>query len=132
MDAILAIDAGTTGLTALVVDATATIIARGYREFPQHFPADGWVEHDLEDIWASTLATVRRALREAGLRGSDVAAIGITNQRETTVLWEKATGKPVANAIVWQSRISAPVCERLKASGIHLPPDMFEGVTEVR
>ena len=93
---VMAIDQGTTGTTVLVLDRRLGLRAKVNQEFRQIFPKPGWVEHDLEDIWSSTLSTVQRALREAGARGSDIAAIGITNQRETTVLWERATGRPVA------------------------------------
>jgi glycerol kinase len=88
------------------------------QEFPQIFPKPGDVEHDPEAIWESQLATAREALKKANVDASQIAAIGVTNQRETTILWEKATGKPVANAIVWQSRVSAPICDRLKADGL--------------
>ena len=87
------------------------------QEFPQIFPGPGHVEHDPEAIWTTQLQTAREALAKAGITAADLAAIGVTNQRETTILWEKATGKPVANAIVWQSRVTAPICDRLKADG---------------
>ena len=93
------------------------VVAVAQREFPQIFPKPGEVEHDPEAIWTSQLETAREALRTAGIAAADVAAIGITNQRETTVLWDRQTGKPVAPAIVWQSRVSAPICDRLKADG---------------
>jgi len=115
---VLAIDQGTTGTTVLILDRRLAVRAKVNQEFRQIFPKPGWVEHDLEDNWGSTLATVQRALREAGLRGADIAAIGITNQRETTVLWERATGRPIANAIVWQDRRTAPMCDELRAAGL--------------
>ena len=99
---ILSVDAGTTGVTALIVDKDGQIISRGYSEFPQHFPQEGWVEHDPMEILSTQLGVAAEALTKQGLRVSDVAAIGITNQRETTVVWNRATGQPVHNAIVWQ------------------------------
>ena len=87
------------------------------QEFPQHFPASGWVEHEPEDIWTSTVATCREALKKAGLAAKDIAAIGITNQRETTVVWDRATGQAVHRAIVWQDRRTADICAKLKAEG---------------
>src|SRR3954464_14154040 len=114
---ILALVQGTTSSRSIVFGRDGRALASAQQEFPQILPSPGHVEHDPEAIWHSQLATAKKALTEAKLAAKDIAAIGITNQRETTVLWEKATGKPVANAIVWQSRISAPVCERLKAAG---------------
>ncbi len=115
---VLALDQGTTSSRAIVFRRSSRPAATVQREFPQIFPSPGHVEHDPETIWATQLATARAALRAAGTPARDVAAIGITNQRETIVLWEKATGHPVANAIVWQSRISSPICDRLKADGL--------------
>jgi glycerol kinase len=114
---VLAIDQGTTGTTVLVLDRRLAVRAKVNQEFRQIFPRPGWVEHDLEDIWGSTLATVQRALREAGLRGADVAAIGITNQRETAGLWDRRSGRPLHHAIVWQDRRTTEDCARLKAEG---------------
>jgi glycerol kinase len=114
---VLAIDQGTTGTTVLVLDKRLSVRAKVNQEFRQIFPKPGWVEHDLDDIWGSTTSTVQRALREAGLRGGDVAAIGITNQRETTGLWDRRTGKPLHHAIVWQDRRTTEACARLKAAG---------------
>jgi glycerol kinase len=114
---VLAIDQGTTGTTVLVLDKRLAVRARVNQEFRQIFPKPGWVEHELDDIWGSTVGTVQRALREAGLRGGDIAAIGITNQRETTALWERRTGRPVHHAIVWQDRRTTEACARLKAEG---------------
>lgn len=115
---ILAIDQGTTGSTALVVDADkggmARTIGRATAEFPQHFPHPGWVSHDAREIWASVETSVREALKGAGIDGTEIAALGITNQRETTLLWERATRKPIDLAIVWQCRRTAAVCEALK------------------
>jgi glycerol kinase len=114
---VLSIDQGTTGTTVLVLDRRLGLRAKVNQEFRQIFPRPGWVEHDLEDIWRSTLATVHKALRKAGLRGGDVAAIGITNQRETTGLWSRRTGKPLHHAIVWQDRRTTDACAALKAAG---------------
>lgn len=114
---LLAIDQGTTGSTALVVDLSGRTLGRATVEFAQHFPKPGWVEHDPTEIWASVEACVTAALAAAGLQGKDLSAIGITNQRETTVLWEKATGKAIANAIVWQCRRTADQCDALRNAG---------------
>jgi glycerol kinase len=115
---VLALDQGTTGSTALVVDDQGEVRARGYRELPQYFPRPGWVEHDPEEIWQTQLAAAEAALDAAGVGFREVAAIGIANQRETTLLWERATGRPVHRAIVWQCRRSAPLCERMRADGL--------------
>ncbi len=115
---ILAIDQGTTSTRSMVFDRDMRVIGVGQREFPQHFPASGWVEHDAEDIWKSVLETIRLALADAGIAASDIAAIGITNQRETTVLWDRETGQAVHRAIVWQDRRAAPVCDDLKRRGL--------------
>lgn len=114
---ILAIDQGTTSSRAIVFRADISIAAIAQQEFPQHFPASGWVEHEPEDIWTSTVATCRQAMKKAGVTPKDIAAIGITNQRETTVVWDRATGKAVHRAIVWQDRRTADICARLKAEG---------------
>ena len=114
---VLALDQGTTSSRAIVFGRDGRAVASAQQEFPQIFPSPGHVEHDPEAIWSSQLAVAREALRKAGASAADVAAIGITNQRETTVLWDRQTGKPVANAIVWQSRITAPICEALKKAG---------------
>ncbi|MHB1243216.1 MAG: FGGY family carbohydrate kinase [Gaiellaceae bacterium] len=111
----LAIDQGTTGTTCLVVDDELRPRGRGYRELPQHYPRPGWVEHDPEELWGSVLAAAEDAVRAAGVRPSELGAIGIANQRETTVLWERATGRPVAPAIVWQDRRTADRCRELPA-----------------
>ena len=117
MSYILSLDQGTTSSRSILFGKDGRAIASAQQEFPQILPSPGHVEHDPEEIWQSQLATAQRVLRDSKVASNQVAAIGVTNQRETTVLWEKATGKPVANAIVWQSRISAPICERLKAGG---------------
>ncbi len=114
---VMAIDQGTTGTTVLVIDKRLAIRAKVNVEFRQIFPKPGWVEHDLDDIWGSVHTTVQRALREAGLRGGEIGAIGITNQRETAALWDRRSGKPVHNAIVWQDRRTADHCAQLKAEG---------------
>ncbi len=114
---VLALDQGTTSSRAIVFDRSGRVVGSAQQEFPQLFPSPGHVEHDPEAIWDSQLATARQALTNAKLTAADIAAIGVTNQRETTILWERASGKPVANAIVWQSRITVPICERLKADG---------------
>src|SRR5207245_237679 len=108
---------GTTGSTALVVDPDGRVLARGYAELPQYFPRPGWVEHDPEEIWTTVERAARAALGEARVAGAEVAAIGITNQRETTILWDRASGAPLHPAIVWQCRRTAPICERLRAEG---------------
>ena len=114
---ILAIDQGTTSTRAIVYDKKLNPKARAQKEFKQFFPASGWVEHDPEEIWKSVLLTVRSALRKAGVAGRDIASIGITNQRETVVVWDRKTGKPVHKAIVWQDRRTAEFCKDLKAAG---------------
>ncbi|MGE5415496.1 MAG: glycerol kinase GlpK [Acidobacteriota bacterium] len=114
----MAIDQGTTGTTVLIIDQEGTIVSRGYQEFTQFYPQPGWVEHDPQEIWAVTLGTAKQAMLMANLKSENIAAIGITNQRETTVVWEKATGRPVYNAIVWQCRRTAPICEELKKAGM--------------
>jgi glycerol kinase len=114
---ILALDQGTTSSRAIVFDQTGRIVAQGQREFRQLYPRPAWVEHDPEAIWRSQLTAMRQAMAGAGLVGAEVAAIGITNQRETTVVWERATGQPIHNAIVWQDRRTAPLCDALRAAG---------------
>ncbi|MCI5076297.1 glycerol kinase GlpK [Oricola sp.] len=114
---ILAIDQGTTSSRAIVFDAEQAIVGIGQKEFPQHFPKSGWVEHDLEDIWGTVVDTCRDAIADAGIAASDIAAIGITNQRETVALWDRRTGEPACHAIVWQDRRTADFCDSLKAKG---------------
>lgn len=114
---LLAIDQGTTGSTALVVSLDGQTLGRCNTEFPQHFPKPGWVEHDAREIWASVVTSVNQALAAAKVDAKDIAAIGITNQRETTLVWDKKSGEPIARAIVWQCRRTADVCDRLKADG---------------
>ncbi len=115
---VLSIDQGTTGTTVLIMDQKGRIISRGYREFTQYYPQPGWVEHDPQEIWAVTLGVAKQAMLQANLGPKQIAAIGITNQRETTVVWDKKTGIPVCNAIVWQCRRTAPICEEMKQSQI--------------
>src|SRR5262245_40050154 len=114
---VLALDQGTTSSRAILFDHDARIAAVAQRELQQLYPGPGHVEHDPEAIWGTQLAVAREALAAAGVAATDVAAIGVTNQRETTLLWDRHSGKPVANAIVWQSRVSAGICDALKASG---------------
>jgi glycerol kinase len=113
----MALDQGTTSSRALVFDAEGAVVALAQAEFPQIYPAEGWVEHDPEAIWATTVDTARKALAEAESRGGRVEAIGVTNQRETTLIWERATGRPIHNAIVWQDRRTADACRRLRDQG---------------
>ena len=115
---ILALDQGTTSSRAILFDGDGAPISQAHQEFRQIFPQPGWVEHDPEEIWSSQLAAASSAIAQSGIDVRDIAAIGITNQRETTILWERATGRPVRNAIVWQCRRTAPLCDRLKASGL--------------
>jgi len=114
---ILSIDQGTTSSRAIVFDDRAQIVAISQQEFPQHFPDDGWVEHDAMDIWNTTLASCREALKKAGIEASEVACAGITNQRETTVIWDRKTGEPIHRAIVWQDRRTARRCAQLRSDG---------------
>jgi glycerol kinase len=114
---ILALDQGTTSSRAILFDRHGQPAAIAQQEFPQYFPTPGWVEHDPADIWESQLAVARQVMREHGATAAEVAAIGIANQRETTVVWDRKTGLPIAPAIVWQDRRTAGHCERLRAAG---------------
>jgi glycerol kinase len=114
---VLALDQGTTSSRAIVFNHDGTIVSVAQHEFPQIYPAPGLVEHDPEAIWSSQLAVAQEAMNKAGASASDIAALGITNQRETAIVWDKHTGKPVFNAIVWQSRLTVPICDELKAKG---------------
>ena len=114
---VLAIDQGTTSSRAIIFDRRANIVGLAQREFPQIYPQPGWVEHSPKDILGSSLKVVKEALNNAKLSAKDIAAIGITNQRETTLVWDKKTGEPIYNAIVWQCRRTAPYCESLKRDG---------------
>jgi glycerol kinase len=137
---ILAIDEGTTGSSALLIDREGLVTARAYRELRQIFPQPGWVEHDPEEIVRNCIAVTREVVQKAGISLTDIKGIGITNQRETIVVWERATGKPVYNAIVWQCRRTAPLCEDLKNKGLEpnvrqktgLPIDAYCSATKIR
>ena len=118
---ILALDQGTTSSRAMLFDHSGRIAAAASQEYPQIFPRPGWVEHDPEAIWSSQLHCAQEALRRSGAQPAQIAAIGITNQRETTILWEKPTGRPVMNAIVWQDRRTAPLCDALRTEGWETP-----------
>ena len=115
---ILALDQGTTSSRALVFDHRGRVVAKAQQEFPQHFPKPGWVEHDPADLWETTRRTALAAVAEANLTGANLAALGLTNQRETTLLWERATGRPLHRAIVWQDRRTAALCAKLKKRGL--------------
>jgi len=115
---LLAIDQGTTGSTALLIDRNLSIVGKQTVDFPQHFPKPGWVEHDPEEIWASVREAICTVMETTTVAAADIAAIGITNQRETTLLWDKATGMPVANAIVWQCRRTSDLCREMKSRGL--------------
>ena len=117
MTYILAIDQGTTSSRAIIFDANMQVTASAQEEFTQHFPQSGWVEHEVSDIWSSTASTCRGAIEKAGISAHDIAAIGITNQRETTIVWDRTTGEPIHRAIVWQDRRTAQICADLKAEG---------------
>ena len=118
MPYILALDQGTSSSRAIVFDERGRKLGAAQKEITAHFPRPGWVEHDPEDIWAATLDTSRRALEEAGIGARALAGIGITNQRETIVLWDRATGKPVHDAIVWQDRRTAGLMDRMRKAGL--------------
>ncbi len=114
---VMAIDQGTTGSTAMIVDHAGAVKTKAYSEFTQHFPKPGWVEHDADEIWQVTHRVIEEALRKASVKAREIKAIGITNQRETVVLWDRKTGKPVYRAIVWQDRRTAAFCDQLRADG---------------
>lgn len=114
---ILALDQGTTSSRAIIFDHDGKIVTVAQREFKQYFPKPGWVEHNANEIWGSVLAVMAEAFGSADIDPNEIAGIGITNQRETAVVWEKETGRPVYNAVVWQSRQTADICEELKAAG---------------
>jgi glycerol kinase len=114
---ILVVDQGTTSTRTILFDADAAPVATAQQEFPQHYPHPGWIEHDPEDLWRTTLSTARDALAKADLQPTDIAGIGITNQRETTVVWDRTTGQPIYNAIVWQDRRTSDICANLSAAG---------------
>jgi glycerol kinase len=118
MTYLLALDQGTSSSRSIVFDAQGRIVAMAQREFRQIYPQPGWVEHDANEIWDTQLATARDAIAKAGLQAGDIRALGITNQRETTLLWNRRTGRPIANAIVWQDRRTEPLCAQLRAAGL--------------
>ena len=117
-DRVLAIDQGTTGTTVMLIDHEGQIAGRGYSEITQHYPKPGWVEHDPEEIWQKTLSAADAAIRSGNVESDQIVAIGITNQRETSVVWDRRSGKPVHNAIVWQCRRTAKMCEHLRGRGL--------------
>ena len=133
---ILAIDQGTSGTTCLVVDGSLKVLGRGYAELAQHFPQPGWVEHDPEEIWQSVLQAAVVALDKARIGAGDLRAIGVTNQRETAVLWDRRTGRPVHRAIVWQDGRTAEACRALPAELLRertgLMPSPYFSATKVR
>src|SRR3990167_1253441 len=114
---ILSIDQGTTSTRTFLIDHDLNVKGTAQKEFKQHYPKPGWVEHNPEEIWASTLQTIKEALAKSKVDPKNIAAIGITNQRETTILWDRKTGKPVYNAIVWQCRRTAAICNKIKEDG---------------
>ncbi|MEM1422249.1 MAG: FGGY family carbohydrate kinase, partial [Pseudomonadota bacterium] len=114
---VLSIDQGTTSSRAILFDAALKVVSVAQQEFPQHFPDSGWVEHDPEDLWSSTAATCGAAIEKARAEPSQIAAIGVTNQRETTVVWDRHSGRAVYNAIVWQDRRTASFCAKLRNDG---------------
>jgi len=115
---VMAIDQGTTGTKVILVDHDGMVVSSAYREIEQIYPEPGWVEHDPQEYWSTTLICAKEAMYKAGIKSIQLAGIGITNQRETTIIWDKKTGKPVYNAIVWQCRRSASICEDLKSKGL--------------
>ena len=117
MQVVMAFDQGTTSSRAILFDHNGSIVGVAQREFEQHYPQSGWVEHDANEIWQTQLAVGREVLEQTGVSADDVVAIGITNQRETTVVWDRATGQPIANAIVWQDRRTASYCDKLREAG---------------
>ena len=139
-DYILSIDQGTTSSRAIIFDKYAKIVSKAQQEFKQIYPKPGWVEHAAQDIMGSVMAVVAEAIVRADLTAEDIAAIGITNQRETTIVWDKFTGKPVCNAIVWQCRRTADYCEKLKKEGYAeliyektgLIPDAYFSATKIK
>ncbi|MEL6616375.1 MAG: FGGY family carbohydrate kinase, partial [Bacteroidota bacterium] len=117
MPYVLALDQGTTSSRALIFDARGGVVGSAQQEFAQHFPRPGWVEHDPEDLWQTQLATAREAIEASGVAPGEIAALGITNQRETTVVWDRASGEPIHRAIVWQDRRTADACAALREAG---------------
>ncbi|MDP5291778.1 glycerol kinase GlpK [Oceanimonas sp. CHS3-5] len=137
---VLALDQGTTSSRAILFDRQAQVVAMAQREFTQHYPQAGWVEHDATEIWATQRATLTEVLAKSGVRPEQISGIGITNQRETTLVWNKHTGEPIHHAIVWQCRRTAPLCEQLKAQGLEqeiktrtgLVPDAYFSATKIQ
>ena len=117
-DHILSLDQGTTSSRAIIFDRSGRIVSVAQKEFTQIFPQPGWVEHDPMEIWSTQLGVAAESVLRAGLRTNDIDAIGITNQRETTIVWDRETGQPVYNAIVWQDRRTAGYCDKLRAQGL--------------
>ena len=115
---VTALDAGTTSNRAIIFDNESHIVSVSQKEFTQYFPKPGWVEHDANEIFHSMVEVMREALAQANMTASEISAIGITNQRETTIVWERETGKPIYNAIVWQCRRTSEICEQLKRDGM--------------
>ncbi len=140
MKYIMALDQGTTSSRCILFDKSGNICAVVNKEFRQIFPMPGWVEHDADEIWETTHEVARAAMAKLGVQAQDIAAIGITNQRETTVVWDRHTGRPIYNAIVWQCRRTAPLCEKLIAEGhsdwiaerTGLRPDAYFSGTKIR
>src|SRR5260370_25077703 len=118
MKYLLALDQGTTSSRALVIDYSGKVISVAQKEFTQFFPQPGWVEHDANEIWASQIGVVADAIGRANISLEDIAAVGITNQRETAVVWDRKTGEPIFHAIVWQDRRTAPICDQMRADGL--------------
>ena len=137
---ILALDEGTTSTRAILFDRKGNIVSKSQKEFAQRYPAPGWVEHDASEIYASQYAVMTEAVISAGIDPEEIGAVGITNQRETTVVWNKATGRPVYNAIVWQCRRTLDFCEKLKSEGYEavirektgLPIDAYFSASKIR
>lgn len=123
---ILSIDQGTTSSRAILFNKQGKIVFSAQKEFTQYFPRPGWVEHNANEIWGSVLSVIAEVLSESGIKPEHIAGIGITNQRETTVIWDKETGEPIYNAIVWQSRQTSDICEELKTNGYS---DLFRSKT---
>lgn len=125
---VLALDQGTTSSRSLVIDRAGRVVAAAQREFAQHYPQPGWVEHDPADLWSTQVSTAAEAMTRAGLRPADLAAVGVTNQRETTVVWDRETGEPIYPAIVWQDRRTADECQRLRAAGVEAEVNACTGL----
>ncbi|MBU6490497.1 MAG: glycerol kinase, partial [Burkholderiales bacterium] len=137
---ILALDQGTTSSRAMLFDRKGNIVSVAQKEFRQIYPQPGWVEHDPQEIWSTQAGVAAEAVTRAGVNGTAIAAIGITNQRETTIVWDRETGQPIYNAIVWQDRRTAGLCDTLKAQGLEakvraktgLPIDAYFSATKIR